>query len=177
MKPHLNSTQTILSSQQASHETRPFNLASCSYFLYREQLQNLPPFLLCARQSSFFGLLCRHAQFRPDGCYFNRNVCFNFSMGLILHIYRGKLLAHESVQGVFSSRATKSSFDTHWYIFYKNPGVTTVHFFCHAEPFRRIRTNIFIRRNRKTPPCCWFEFEAFLLWLQHRNLSQQTKVQ
>jgi len=37
MKPHLNSTQTILSSQQASHETRLFNLASCSYFLYREQ--------------------------------------------------------------------------------------------------------------------------------------------
>jgi len=37
MKPHLNSTQTILSSQQASHETRLFNVASCSYFLYREQ--------------------------------------------------------------------------------------------------------------------------------------------
>ena len=38
MKPHLNNTQTILSSQQAPHETRLFNLASCSYFLYGEQL-------------------------------------------------------------------------------------------------------------------------------------------
>lgn len=49
MKPHLNSTQTILSSQQTSHETRLFNLASCSYFLYHEQC--LLPFLLCARHN------------------------------------------------------------------------------------------------------------------------------